>query len=147
MKIAIPSQNGNINPELGKATEFTIITTENKIVQTTELMPARGEGNIAAVSFLADVQADVLICGEIGLMARNALQMIELILVPGCTGDVQKAVSNFLAGIKQGDSSILDVEVEMDENDPMQCMSDCSKCGGCSDSEMLKKVQQNLPKA
>lgn len=147
MKIAIPVQNGTIDPRLGEAKTFWIIETDGSTVRTRETATASGEGNISAVSLLAAQQVDTLICGEIGLMARNALQMIELTLVPGCTGDAEQALQNFLSGKAQGDPSILDVEIPMDENDPMQCMHDCAKCSGCGDPEMLEIIQKHIPEA
>ncbi len=148
MKLAIPTNVDQIAPQLGQATCFTIVTlTAEKEVITQETVPARGEGHISVVDFLATHGIDVLLCGEIGLMTRSALQMMDLTLIPGCQGAVAQAIETFCRGEAQGDASILDVEIIMDENDPMQCMHDCAKCNGCGDSALIEKInaQMNTP--
>lgn len=148
MVIAIPTQNGQIDPRLGEAIEWTFVTVSDdgkRFEKQTAAAP--GDGVVSVVNLLAERQAGVLICGELGLMARSALQMMELTLVPGCTGSADAAVERYLKGEPQGDPSILSVEIEMDENDPMQCMHDCAKCGGCGDPEVLKAIQKRIPEA
>lgn len=148
MKIALPTENGQIFAHLGKAKEFTIVTVSDDEKSFTKAqIPARGDGHIGVVTLLADQKIDTLICGELGLMARSAFQMIEIELVPGCTGDADTAITKYLAGQAQGDPSILAVEIEMDENDPMQCMHDCAKCAGCgTDMPIPDAVKKQLPK-
>lgn len=148
MKIAVPTKNGQIDPRLGEATEWTFVTvTDGGKGFQKETVSAPGEGVVSVVSLLAKQQAEVLICGELGLMARSALQMMELELVPGCEGSADTAVDRYVKGERQGDPSILEIEIEMDENDPMQCMHDCAKCGGCGDPEVLKAIQKRIPEA
>lgn len=144
-KIAIPVKNGQIDPDLGRATAFLLVTAEDGHEVLRETVAAPGEGNVSVVNLLAGAGATTLICGELGLMARSAFQMMELELIPGCLGDADEAVETYLRGEAQGDPSILSVEIKMDENDPMQCMHDCSKCGGCGDPEMLEKIRKNIP--
>lgn len=146
MKIAIPTQNGQIDPHLGEATEWTFVTVSDggKAFEK-ETVPAPGDGVVSVVNLLAARQAGALICGELGLMARSALQMMELQLVPGCEGSADAAIDRFLKGEPQGDPSILEVTIEMDENDPMQCMHDCAKCGGCGDPEVLDAIKKRIP--
>ncbi|MGE4549010.1 MAG: NifB/NifX family molybdenum-iron cluster-binding protein [Intestinibacillus sp.] len=147
MKIAVPTENGSIFAQLGQAKEFTVVTVSEDGRQfEKEIVPARGDGVISVVSLMAERRVDALICGELGLMARSAFEMIEIELVPGCEGPADEAISKYLAGEKQGDPSILSVEVEMDENDPMRCMHDCSKCGGCgTDMPVPEVVKKRIP--
>ncbi len=144
-KIAIPVKNGQIDPDLGRATAFLLVTAQAGRELSRETLAAPGEGNVSVVNLLAGVGATALICGELGLMARSAFQMMELELIPGCLGDADEAVATYLRGEAQGDPSILSVEIQMDENDPMQCMHDCAKCGGCGDPELLEKIRKNIP--
>lgn len=142
--IAIPTEDGKVCPHLGKAPLFTLVTVSDDGKQfTKEQVAVKETGHIAVVNLLADRGVHTLICGELGLMARSALQMMEIELVPGCAGDVDACVSRYLAGEAQGDPSILEVEITMDENDPMQCMHDCAKCGGCH--EIPTEVQKRIP--
>lgn len=130
MKIAIPTQSGCIAQQLGKCSTFTLIELPSGARETVTLPE---NGHIAVVSMLADRHAEVLICGELGLMARSALQMLEIMIVPGCTGDIDCAVEKYVRGEPQGDPAILAAEIPVDENDPLQCMHDCAKCSGCGD--------------
>lgn len=147
MKIAVPTQNGEIFAELGQAEEFTVVTvSEDGKHFEKETMQTRGDGIVSVVSFLADEKIDTLICGTLGLMARSAFEMIDLQLVPGCSGAVDAAITKYLRGEKQGDPSILSVSIEMDENDPMRCMHDCAKCGGCgTDMPVPDAVKKRIP--
>ena len=81
-----------------------------------------------------------MICGSLGLAIRNALEMIGVLLVPGCEGSAEEAVAKFLVGEKQGDPTLLEIGREEDPDDPMACMHDCAKCAGCGPSEILKQI-------
>lgn len=144
MKIAVAAKDGQIAQNLGTCAQFTLVTVndDGSFVKTSHAMT--DTGNISVVSMLAQQQVDVLICGELGLMTRSALQMIEITIVPGCTGDVDVAIDKFLRQEPQGDPSILAVEIEMDEDDPMQCMHDCAKCSGCG-GEIPEAVRKRIP--
>ena len=74
------------------------------------------------------------------LAIRNALEMIGVLLVPGCEGSAEEAVAKFLVGEKQGDPTLLEIGREEDPDDPMACMHDCAKCSGCGPSELLKSI-------
>ncbi len=144
-KIAVPVKNGQIDPDLGRANAFLLVTAEEGRELSRETVDAPGEGTVSVVNLLAGVGATTLICGELSLMARSAFQMMELEIIPGCLGDADTAVATHLRGEAQGDPSILAVEIQMDENDPMQCMHDCANCGGCGDPELLKHIQKEIP--
>ena len=77
---------------------------------------------------------------SLGLAIRNALEMIGVLLVPGCEGPAEEAVAKFLVGEKQGDPTLLEIGREEDPDDPMACMHDCAKCSGCGPSELLKQI-------
>ena len=77
---------------------------------------------------------------SLGLAIRNALEMIGVLLVPGCEGSAEEAVAKFLVGEKQGDPTLLEIGREEDPDDPMACMHDCAKCSGCGPSELLKSI-------
>ena len=87
-------------------------------------------------------KVDVLICGTLGLAARNALELIGVLLIPGCEGSAEEAVAKFLVGEAQGDPTILQIAREDDPDDPMACMHDCAKCAGCGPIEILKNIPE-----
>ncbi len=61
------------------------------------------------IKFAGLEQIDVLICGSLGLATRNALEMLGVLLVPGCEGSAEESVAKFLVGEKQGDPTILEI--------------------------------------
>lgn len=145
MKIAIAHQNGQV-ADAGGCTEYLIVTVENGQPTAKELAAAPGAGSTAMLTFLGMTQADVLICGALGVAMRNALEMLGILLVPGVTGPAEEAAAKFIVGEKQGDPSILEVCREEDPDDPMECMHDCSKCAGCGPVHVPEEALKNLPK-
>ena len=115
MNIGVAYENGRIAKNLGDCREVLIITTEGR-----EPVGKRIAG-IAGTS-------------------RNALEMLGVLLVPGCEGSAEESVAKFLVGEKQGDPTILEIGREEDPDDPMACMHDCAKCSGCGPSELLKQI-------
>ena len=85
------------------------------------------------------------ICGKLGIAARNALEMLGVLLVPGVTGSCAEAAAKFLVGEQQGDPSVLALCREEDPDDPMQCMHDCSKCAGCGPLEIPDALKPRVP--
>lgn len=141
MKIAIAYQAGSVAASLGSCQEFLIVTAENGEPTGKELVTCSGEGHIRLLNFIGQYAIDVLICGELGIASRNALEMLGVLLVPGVTGSAEEAAAKFLVGEKQGDDSVLSLCREEDPNDPMACMHDCSKCAGCGPIDVdLKKL-------
>ena len=104
------------------------------------LAEVRGTSTTDLIKLASMEQIDVLICGSLGLAIRNALEMIGVLLVPGCEGSAEESVAKFLVGEKQGDPTILEIGREEDPDDPMACMHDCAKCSGCGPSELLKQI-------
>lgn len=147
MRIAIPNENGQIAAHMAQCSTFTLIDVQEDGTFSKENITLEHTGNAPMMKMLAEQKAQVLICGEMGLMTRSALEMLEIEMVPGCSGAIDTAVDRYLKGEKQGDDSILSVEIVMDENDPMQCMHDCAKCGGCHSVEIPDAVQKRIPEA
>lgn len=145
MKIAIAHQNGVV-ADTSACTEYLIITFEDGQLSSKELHTVSGTSSTAILTFLGKVQADVLICGALGVAMRNALEMLGIVLVPGVSGSAEEAAAKFVVGEKQGDPGILDICREEDPDDPMACMSDCSKCAGCGPISVPEGTRENLPK-
>ena len=127
MNIGVAYENGRIAKNLGDCREVLIITTEGR-----EPVGKRIAG-------IAGTSATDLI-SSLGLATRNALEMLGVLLVPGCEGSAEESVAKFLVGEKQGDPTILEIGREEDPDDPMACMHDCAKCSGCGPSELLKQI-------
>ena len=126
---------------LSSCHEFLILAEENGEPTGKELVTCLGDGHVRLLSFIGQYAIDVLICGELGIASRNALEMLGVLLVPGVTGSAEEAAAKFLVGEKQGDDTVLSLCREEDPNDPMACMHDCSKCAGCGPINVdLKKL-------
>lgn len=131
MKIAIAYKDGAVAPTLGTCQAFLLVSADNGQPTDKTLVSCPGEGHIRLLHFVGHYAIDVLICGELGIASRNALEMLGVVLIPGVTGCAEEAAAKFLVGEKQGDDSILKRCREEDPDDPMACMHDCSKCAGC----------------
>ncbi|MBS5150887.1 MAG: hypothetical protein KHY76_07800 [Butyricicoccus pullicaecorum] len=131
MKIAIAYEAGSVAKSLGTCQEFLIVTAQDGQPTGKELVTCSGEGHVRLLGFIGQYAVDVLICGELGIASRNALEMLGVLLVPGVTGGAEEAAAKFLIGERQGDDTVLSLCREDDPDDPMACMHDCSKCAGC----------------
>lgn len=143
MIIGVAYENGNIQQNLGECDTFLVIETDGNTPVSKRLSKIQEKGHMSILKFANAEKIDVLICGTMGIAARNALEMIGVLLVPGCTGSAEEAVAKFLIGEKQGDPTFLDLAREEDPDDPMACMHDCAKCAGCGPIEILKKIPEN----
>ncbi|WP_283674348.1 NifB/NifX family molybdenum-iron cluster-binding protein [Butyricicoccus sp. Marseille-Q5471] len=142
MNIAVSYQDGSVCDHLGKCTSFLIVTVEEGVPTGKRLVSCTGDGHAAVLKLMSAEKVDVLICGSLGFAARNALEMIGVLLVPGCEGSAEEAVAKFIVGESQGDPSILELAREEDPDDPMACMHDCGKCAGCGPIEVLKQIPE-----
>ena len=86
MNIAVAYDNGQIAGNLGRCKTFLIVTVEGKEPTGKRLAAVDGEGTTALLKLASLEKLDVLICGSLGLAIRNALEMIGILLVPGCEG-------------------------------------------------------------
>ena len=127
MNIGVAYENGRIAKNLGDCREVLIITTEGREPVGKRIAEIAGTSATDLIKFA-------------GLATRNALEMLGVLLVPGCEGSAEESVAKFLVGEKQGDPTILEIGREEDPDDPMACMHDCAKCSGCGPSELLKQI-------
>ena len=140
MNIGVAYDNGQIAQNLGSCRTFLVVATEGQNPTGKYLAQAEGDSTTALLKLAGLEKLDVLICGSLGLAIRNALEMIGVLLVPGCEGSAEEAVAKFLVGEKQGDPTLLEIGREEDPDDPMACMHDCAKCAGCGPIEILKQI-------
>lgn len=98
MRIAVTYDNGEVFQHFGRTEYFKIYEIENNHVISSEVINSNGQGHGALAGVLATNQIDVLICGGIGGGAQMALAEAGIELCAGATGNVDKAVSSYLAG-------------------------------------------------
>lgn len=140
MNIGVAYENGRIAKNLATAVRCSLSPLRAGEPVGKRIAGIAGTSATDLIKFAGLEQIDVLICGSLGLATRNALEMLGVLLVPGCEGSAEESVAKFLVGEKQGDPTILEIGREEDPDDPMACMHDCAKCSGCGPSELLKQI-------
>lgn len=98
MKIAVTYDNGQIFQHFGHTEQFKLYDAENGQIISEEIADTNGSGHGALAGFLAEKQAEVLICGGIGAGAKAALEEAGITLYGGVSGSADEAVKAFLAG-------------------------------------------------
>ena len=86
MRIAIPSENGIVYQHFGHTPEFTIYEVESELIKNKEFVSTEGSGHEALADFLTVHSVNVVICGNIGSGAKNALREKRIELIPGVVG-------------------------------------------------------------
>lgn len=140
MNIGVAYDNGQIAKNLGDCRTFLIVSADGQTPTGKRLLSAEGASTTELIKLMGMEKINVLICGALGLAMRNALEMIGVLLVPGCEGAAEEAVAKFLVGERQGDPTLLEIGREEDPDDPMACMHDCAKCAGCGPIEILRQI-------
>ena len=140
MNIGVAYEGGQIARNLGGCRTFLVVSTEGQTPTGKHLAETDDDNTTALLKLASMEKLDVLICGSLGLAIRNALEMIGVLLVPGCEGPAEEAVAKFLVGEKQGDPTLLEIGREEDPDDPMACMHDCARCADCGPIELLKQI-------
>ena len=98
MRVAVTYENGEIFQHFGHTEFFKVYDiSEGKIVSS-EVVDTNGQGHGALAGVLNSLNADVLICGGIGMGAQMALAEAGVKLYGGVSGDADKAVEAFVAG-------------------------------------------------
>jgi len=98
MKIAITTEGNQIFQHFGSCPLFTLIEIESNKIVKRQLIDASGSGHSALAGFLQSNDVNLLICGGIGVGARNALAAANIALISGSKGDIDTAITAYLAG-------------------------------------------------
>lgn len=99
MRIAVPHMNGMIFQHFGHTQEFKVYDVEDKKVVSTQILSTNGSGHGALVTFLKELNVDVVICGGIGGGAKTALANAGITLYGGVLSGADEAVRALLNGI------------------------------------------------
>jgi predicted Fe-Mo cluster-binding NifX family protein len=108
MKIALPSNQNQIDEHFGHCEYFTVFTIDDqkKILSEEKLASPAGCGcksNIA--STLAQMGVKMMLAGNMGQGAVNVLNNQGIDVLRGCSGNVKDVTESWLAG-KLNDSGI-----------------------------------------
>ena len=98
MKIAATYSNGMIFQHFGHCEAFKIYEVENGTFTSATVVSAIGSGHGALAGFLQSHGVEVLVCGGIGMGARNALAAAGIKLYPGVSGSADDAVAALIGG-------------------------------------------------
>ena len=98
MKIAVTYNNGEVFQHFGHSKQFKLYEVENYKILSSDIIYTDGKGHGALSGFLKENNVDVLICGGIGVGAKNALRDFNIELYPGVEGNADEQVEAFLAG-------------------------------------------------
>jgi len=98
MKIAVTYDNGQIFQHFGHTEQFKIYTVDCGRIVSSEVVDTNGSGHGALAAVLSALNADVLICGGIGMGAQMALAQAGIRLYGGVTGDADEAAEAFVNG-------------------------------------------------
>ena len=100
MKIAVPTRGGVVDNHFGHCDHYTIFTVNDGEVKMKEILPSpQGCGCKSGVVFvLRQKGVQVMLAGNIGEGAKNVLESNEIKVIGGCSGDIDKLVSDYLAG-------------------------------------------------
>ena len=100
MKIAVPTRGGVVDNHFGHCDHYTIFTVTDGEVKMKEILPSpQGCGcKSGIVLVLRQKGVQVMLAGNIGEGAKNVLESNEIKVIRGCSGDIDKLVSDYLAG-------------------------------------------------
>ncbi len=103
MRIAVTYENGEIFQHFGHTEQFKLYDAEDGRIVAEQIVNTNGSGHGALAGFLKAAQADALICGGIGMGARNALAEAGIKLYGGVSGSADAAAQALAAGDLQYD--------------------------------------------
>ena len=103
MRIAVTYENGEIFQHFGHTEQFKLYDVANGKIVGEQIVDTNGSGHGALAGFLKTAQADALICGGIGMGARNALAEAGITLYGGVTGSADAAALALAQGSLQFD--------------------------------------------
>ena len=98
MKLAVTYENGQVFQHFGHTEQFKVYETEGGKILSSRIVDTNGTGHGALAGFLKELGVEVLICGNIGGGARNALAETGIRLFPGAAGEADAQVEAFLSG-------------------------------------------------
>ncbi len=98
MKIAVTYENGEVGQHFGRTEQFKVYDVTDRNIASSKVIDTNGTGHGALAGFLREAGAEVLICGGIGMGARNALAETGIQLFPGVTGNADDVVKDYLDG-------------------------------------------------
>lgn len=98
MRIAVTYDNGMIFQHFGHSEQFKVYDIEDDRIVHSEVVSTKGNGHGALAGVLNRLDAEVLICGGIGVGAQNALAAVGIVVYGGVSGNADDVVNAFIKG-------------------------------------------------
>ncbi|MCR5452368.1 MAG: DUF134 domain-containing protein [Lachnospiraceae bacterium] len=98
MRIAVTYEQEMVGQHFGHTEQFKIFDVTDGKIASSQIIDTNGTGHGALAGFLRAAEVEVLICGGIGMGARNALEEVGIKLFPGVNGVVDEVMDAYLAG-------------------------------------------------
>ena len=126
MRIAIPYYEGLIFQHFGRAQRFKVYEIENRQILMEMVVENEQSGHEAVAEFLKSMDVRVVLCGNIGVHAMNALHHAGILFYAGVTGSADDAIETLVAGRLAYDPTI---QYDPARDEEYACAS-CGDCGG-----------------
>jgi len=132
MRIAIPYYMDKIFQHFGHAPQFKVYEVENHQVLMEMVVEVEQQGHDAVAALLRSMDVRVVICGNIGQGAMQALQDAGILFYAGVVGDADHAITALIQGGLKYDPNIQCTAHEGCGGDCSDCASDCGgDCAAC----------------
>ena len=106
MKIAIPTENGEVCEHFGRSPEFTIVTVENKKIIKKEVIENPGHRTGFLPKFFHDLDVKIIIVGGAGWRAQEFFYQYKIEFILGVTGSVDKVIEDYIKGSLSSDKNL-----------------------------------------
>ena len=98
MKIAVTYENGMVFQHFGRTQQFKVYEVVDGKIVDMKVVSSDGSGHGALAGVLSRLGVNVLICGGMGMGAKNALAAAGIRLFGGVSGNADAAVEAFVSG-------------------------------------------------
>ena len=123
MRVAMTYENGMVGQHFGRSEYFMIYDVEDGNITNEQIVSTDGQGHGALAGVLKELNADVLICGGIGMGARMGLDELGIELIPGTEGKCDDVIDAYLKG-----NLTYDIDKTCEDHEHNH---DCHNDGGC----------------
>ncbi len=130
MRIAVTYEQEMVGQHFGRTEQFKIYDVADQEIVASRVIDTNGTGHGALAGFLRAAEVETLICGGIGMGARNALQDVGITLLPGANGKADDVVKDYLAGKLAYDPDTACHHHDHEHGEGHECHS-----GGCGSHE------------
>ena len=107
MKVAIPHWQGRVSPVFDVASHVLLVDVDAGMERRRQDVYLDADGPRARASLLADLGADVLVCGAISRQQETALSAGGVRVIPQVCGDVEEVLLAFSNGRLSHDAFLM----------------------------------------